>query len=152
MKNTIIWVMLALLSGVVLGKMTFNKYKKVDTINVMKDDNEVYMLKYATYDNEDDMYDNMTGIDRYIYIQDENKITVYISITKTKENAKKLQNVYLNKNINSTIVKVNIDNDEFIQNLTEYEKLLSASEDDKSLLIIENQILSCYEQVVVNNE
>ena len=152
MKNTIIWIMLALISGVVLGKMTFNKYKKVDSVSVMKDDSEVYMLKYATYSNEDEMYDNTVGIDRYIYIQDGNKITVYITITKTKENAEKMKKVYLNKNINSSIVKVNIDNTEFIQNLTEYEKLLSATDDDKSLLIIENQILSCYEQVVVEDE
>lgn len=152
MKNTIIWIMLALISGALLGKITFNKYKKVDSVNVMKDNNMVYMLKYASFANEDEMYDNTVGIDRYVYIQTDDKITVYISITKTKDNAEKMQKVYLNKNINTTIEKVNIDNTEFIQNLTEYEKLLSVAEDDKSLLIIENQILSCYEQVVVNNE
>ena len=152
MKNTIIWIMLALISGALLGKITFNKYKKVDSVNVMKDNNMVYMLKYASFANEDEMYDNTVGIDRYVYIQTDDKITVYISITKTKDNAEKMQKINLNKNINTTIEKVNIDNTEFIQNLTEYEKLLSVAEDDKSLLIIENQILSCYEQVVVNNE
>ena len=50
-----------------------------------------------------------------------------------------------------TITKVKIDNDEFIQNLNEYEKLLSATDDEASLLIIERQILSCYESVVQND-
>ena len=49
------------------------------------------------------------------------------------------------------IKKVKIDNDEFIQNLNEYEKLLSATDDEASLLIIERQILSCYESVVQND-
>ena len=39
----------------------------------------------------------------------------------------------------------------FIQNLNEYEKLLSATDDEASLLIIERQILSCYESVVQND-
>ena len=37
------------------------------------------------------------------------------------------------------------------QNLNEYEKLLSATDDEASLLIIERQILSCYESVVQND-
>ena len=43
-------------------------------------------------------------------------------------------------------------NEEFIENLNEYEKLLKATDDYKSLLIIENQILSCYMNLVVDNE
>lgn len=152
MKNTILWIFFAIISGVLLGKLTFDKYQKVDVQNVMKNDNEIYMLKYGVYSNEDEMYDDITGVDRYIYIQNGKDITAYVAITKTKQMAEKIKNIYQNKNFNVTIEKVIIDNNEFIQNLTEYEKLLVATEDEKSLLIIENQILSCYEQVVVDNE
>ena len=48
------------------------------------------------------------------------------------------------------MVKEKNDNEEFIQNLNEDEKLVSASLDEKSLLIIEKQILSCYEELMVN--
>ena len=63
----------------------------------------------------------------------------------------KLKKIYDAKKIKTTIAKVKIDNDEFIQNLNEYEKLLSATDDEASLLIIERQILSCYESVVQND-
>lgn len=151
MKKTIIWVLFALLSGALLGKITFDRYEKIDTKNVISYNNYVYMLKYGSYKTVDDMTSNITNIDRYIYITDENKTTAYISISKTKENLNKIKKIYDAKKIKTTIAKVKIDNDEFIQNLNEYEKLLSATDDEASLLIIEKQILSCYESVVQND-
>lgn len=109
------------------------------------------MLKYGSYKTVDDMTNKITNIDRYVYITDENKTTAYISISKTKENLNKIKKIYDAKKIKTTIAKVKIDNDEFIQNLNEYEKLLSATDDEASLLIIERQILSCYESVVQND-
>ena len=35
MKKTIIWVLFALLSGALLGKITFDRYEKIDTKNVI---------------------------------------------------------------------------------------------------------------------
>ena len=84
MKKTIIWVLFALLSGALLGKITFDRYEKIDTKNVISYNNYVYMLKYGSYKTVDDMTSNITNIDRYIYITDENKTTAYISISKTK--------------------------------------------------------------------
>ena len=110
------------------------------------------MLKYGTYKSFEDMKDKVTDIDRYIYIEKDNKFTAYTSISKTEENIKKIKKIYDDKNINLKIVKVNIENEEFIQNLNEYEKLLSATEEEKSLLIIEKQILSSYESMVMANE
>ena len=150
MKKTIIWVLLALISGALLGKFTFDSYENIDTKNVISYDNYVYMLKYGKYDNFDEMKDKVIDVDRYIYIENDDKVTAYVAIAKTKENINKIKNIYANKNINLEIVKEKIDNEEFIQNLNEYEKLLSASLDEKSLLIIEKQILSCYEELMVN--
>ena len=150
MKKTIIWILLALISGALLGKFTFDRYENIDTKNVISYDNYVYMLKYGKYDNFDEMKDKVIDVDRYIYIENDDKVTAYVAIAKTKENINKIKNIYANKNINLEIVKEKIDNEEFIQNLNEYEKLLSASLDEKSLLIIEKQILSCYEELMVN--
>lgn len=152
MKKTIIWIVIAIVSGALLGKFTFDKYENIDTLNVISYDNYVYMLKYGTYETLDDMSNSVIDIDRYIYIEKDNKVTAYTGIAKTKDSITKIKNIYDEKNINTNIVKIKIDNEEFIQNLNEYEKLLEVAEDEKSLLIIENQILSCYESVVVNNE
>lgn len=152
MKKTFIWVLIALLSGALLGKFTFDRYKNIDTMNVISYDKEIYMLKYGTYDSLDEMSNKITNVDRYIYIEKDNKVTAYVGIAKNLENANKIKDIYSAKNIKVTVVKETIDNEEFIQNLNEYEKLLEASDDEKSLLIIEKQILSCYEEVVVNDK
>ena len=152
MKKTLFWVFMALISGAFLGKVTFDKYENLDIQNVISLNNKIYMLKYGTYANLDEMQDDVTGVDRYIYIQDGDRISAYVAISTTKKNINVIKDIYLSKNLKLTIEKVTINNDEFVQNLNEYEKLLEATEDEKSLLIIENQILSCYEKVVVNNE
>lgn len=152
MKKTFLWIFIALISGAILGKLTFDKYENLDVKPVISLDKNVYMLKYGTYSNLDEMQDDVTTIDRYVYIEDNNEVKAYVAICTTKKNIDKIKDIYSNKNINLTTEKVNIDNSEFIQNLNEYEKLLDATDDEKSLLMIQNQILSSYEKMVVNNE
>ena len=144
--------MLALSSGALLGKYTFDKYENVEVQNVININDGVYMLKYGTYDDVDEMFERVTDVERYVYIQGEDKVRAYVGIFASKKNAAKVKKIYDDKKIKTSIEKVNIYNDEFIQNLNEYEKLLSAADDENSLLIIEKQILSCYEELVVEDE
>ncbi len=135
-----------------MGKLTFDRYENLQVQPVINLNDNIYMLKYGTYANLDDMYNDVTSVDRYVYIEENNQVTAYVGAATTKKNANKIKDIYNNKNVNLTLEKVTINNDEFIQNLNEYEKLLEATNDEKSLLIIENQILSCYEKTVVNDE
>ena len=152
MKKTILWIIFAVVSGVVLGRITFEKYDSLKVEEVISFNKNTYMLRYKTYDNINEMEKDIHDIDRYIYIEDDKKVIVYVAITSNKDNIKKIRKLYSDKGIKTSIEKVEIDNDEFMQNLNEYEKLLTAAESESSILTIENQILSCYEQLVVNNE
>ena len=152
MKKTLFWVFLALISGSLLGKFTFDTYENIEVSKVINIDDNVYMLKYGIYKNVDEMFEQIIDIDRYIYTEEENKVTAYIAISTTKENINKIKTIYDEKGIITSIEKIKISNDEFIQNLNEYEKLLSATEDEQSLLIIQKQILSCYEELVITYE
>lgn len=152
MKKTLIWVLVAIISGIALGRITFDKYQDIQVEKVISYNDKMYALYYGVYDSVEDMNKDMSSIERYIYINVNNKVYSYIAITEKKENIKKIKKIYDSKNIKTSIVKINIDNDEFIQNINEYEKLLDATEEESSLLIIENQILSCYEKLVVKDE
>lgn len=143
---------MALVSGTFLGKTTFDRYKKVDSINVISNNTNVYALRYGKYANLDEMQDDVTHVDRYIYIESKDDVSAYVALATTRDSINKIKKVYKDKNLNLTVSKVNIENEEFIENLNEYEKLLKATDDYKSLLIIENQILSCYMNLVVDNE
>ena len=152
MKKTLIWILLAGISGIILGRLTFNKYENLTVENTIKLDDGVYMLKYGIYDSFDLMINDMSSIERFVYIKENEKYKVYIAISKSMDNINKIKKIYDNKNYNLEIEQVNIDNNEFILNLDEYEKLLDACEDEKSILIVVNQILSCYEKLVSNDE
>ena len=152
MKKTLIWILLAGISGIILGRLTFDKYENLTVENTIKLDNGVYMLKYGIYDSFDLMINDMSSIERFVYIKENEKYKVYIAISKSMDNINKIKKIYDNKNNNLEIEQVNIDNNEFILNLDEYEKLLDACEDEKSILIVVNQILSCYEKLVSNDE
>lgn len=152
MKKTIILIIIAISSGLLLGKYTFDRYYEFNAQEVFNYENNVYMVKYGTYNSYDEMINNTIDLNRYVFVNDNNLYTVYISITKTLGNAKKILTIYNKKYNDLEIEKVPISNDEFIQNLTEYEKLLGASFDEKNLAIVQNQILSSYEKLVNNYE
>lgn len=152
MKKMILWIFLAVASGGLLGKFTFDKYENFEIENTFKINTEVYALFYGSFNSEEEMKNKTTNLERYIFLSNDNIFDVYIALSVKEDNINKVKQLYDKKNIKSNIVKININHDEFIQNITEYEKLLSATEDEKSLFIIENQILSCYEDLVVNYE
>ena len=152
MKKTILWILLAGISGIILGRLTFNKYENLTVENTINLDDGVYMLKYGIYDSFDLMINDMSSIERFVYIKENEKYKAYIAISKSMDNINKIKKIYDNKNNNLEIVQVKIDKNEFILNLDEYEKLLDACEDEKSILIVVNQILSCYEKLVSNDE
>lgn len=152
MKKTIIWVIFALISGAILGRLTFNKYENLNVTNVVRLDDSVYMIKYGSYNNYDDMLSSMSSFERYVYVKNNDIYNSYIAISKSSSNINKIFNIYKDNYPNIKIEMVNIQNNEFIQNLDEYEKLLDATSDSNSLLIIENQILSCYEKMVDQDE
>lgn len=149
MKKIVLCSILAIISGGILGKITFDRYDKLNVNPVIKLDKNVYMLKYDTYKNKEDMLNNTSNLERYIYIEKDNKFYVYVAVAKTMDSINKLKNIYSD---NLKVEKVNIKNDGFIQNLDEYEKLLKSTNDIDSLKVIESEILSCYEKWVVYNE
>lgn len=151
-KKILIWIILAIILGYFLAKFTFKKYDDLNIKNMIKIDNSIYALKCGIYSNIDEMKSNLSSFGRYIYIKKNDKYNAYIAIAKTKKSCNKFLEIYKDDFKNLNVEKINIDNDEFIQNINEYEKLLNESNDKDALITIENQILSCYEKLVVKLE
>ena len=152
MKKKILSILFAIIFGLLIGKSIINKYDNNSLVVAKTFDNEVYAILYGTFNSLKEVDQNTKELDKYIYIEEGNVYYVYLAITKTKENAIKFKKIYKDLNAKVSIVKINIDNNEFILNLEEYEKLLNETTDKNSLVIIENQILACYLDSVVNND
>ena len=63
----------------------------------------------------------------------------------------KIKKIYDNKNIDTYIRKRNIKNEEFYNNLEQYDILLSGALKDKDVLSINKVILSSYEEMVLKS-
>ena len=152
MKKKVLSILFAIIFGLLIGKGIINKYDNNAIVAAKTFDNEVYAILYDSYNSLKEVDENTRELDKYIYIEEGNLYYVYLALTKTKENAVKFKNTYKDLNNKVSIVKINIDNNEFILNLEEYEKLLNETTDKNSLIIIENQILACYLDTVVNDD
>lgn len=152
MKKKVLSILFALIFGLLIGKTIIDKYDNNTVVAAKTFNSEVYAIYYGSYNSLKEVDSNVEELDKYIYIEEGNIYYVYLAITKTRQNAIKFKDIYKDLKNKVSIVKINIDNNEFILNLEEYEKLLNETTDKNSLIIIENQILACYLDTVVNDD
>ena len=150
-KTTILYILGAILIGVFIGKYVYNGYQN-ETKEAFKDMNEnIYLLQYGVYSSNDSMVENTKNLKNYFYYIENNKYHVIIGVTMDKDLKDKIKKA--NSIDNSIYIKkVSINNDEFIESLKQYDNLIKNTEDKTTILTAEKQILSKYEELIINNE
>lgn len=150
-KTTILYILGAILIGVFIGKYVYNGYQN-ETKEAFKDMNEnIYLLQYGVYSSNDSMVENTKNLKDYFYYIENNKYHVIIGVTMDKDLKDKIKNANSIDN-DIYIKKVSINNDEFIESLKQYDNLIKNTEDKTTILTAEKQILSKYEELIINNE
>lgn len=150
-KTTILYILGAILIGVFIGKYVYNGYQN-ETKEAFKDMNEnIYLLQYGVYSSNDSMVENTKNLKNYFYYIENNKYHVIIGVTMDKDLKDKIKKANSIDN-NIYIKKVSINNDEFIESLKQYDNLIKNTEDKTTILTAEKQILSKYEELIINNE
>ena len=151
MKNTIKYTIIAIIIGIVLGRYTFNEYKET-TISTMKNtDQYVYLMQYGVYKEEKNMIENTKKLKNYLYFLDNDGYHVLIGITKNKKNKQKIVESY-EILTNIYMKKVKIDNEEFLELLNQYDSLIEQTNDKEIINNAQKQILSKYEELILNSE
>ena len=150
-KTTILYILGAISIGVFIGKYVYNGYQN-ETKEAFKDMNEnIYLLQYGVYSSNDSMVENTKNLKNYFYYIENNKYHVIIGVTMDKDLKDKIKKANSIDN-NIYIKKVSINNDEFIESLKQYDNLIKNTEDKTTILTAEKQILSKYEELIINNE
>lgn len=150
-KTTILYILGAILIGVFIGKYVYNGYQN-ETKEAFKDMNEnIYLLQYGVYSSNDSMVENTKNLKNYFYYIENNKYHVIIGVTMDKDLKDKIKKANSIDN-DIYIKKVSINNDEFIESLKQYDNLIKNTEDKTTILTAEKQILSKYEELIINNE
>ncbi len=151
MKKYFWSIFLSLIVGIYLGKFTLSQYDDFNIFPVNLTYDTVYFLQQGVYSSEDIMKNNMSSFDYYIYNLEDDGYHTYVGITKSKENALKIKEFFKEKGYDIYVKENNIKNNSFISVLNQYDILLSSA-DNSNIDSICNQILSSYEELVINED
>ena len=142
MKKFLVTILVALIIGAGLGVYSYTKFKEEDILPVAKSEKDVYAFQVGVFDN----YTNAEQLaSKYggIVILDNNKYRVYLAIVSNTLNL--IKKYYDEKGIAYYIRNIEVNND-FFNELTDYEAVLSATNKDNYDEIIKN-ILKEYERL-----
>ena len=148
LKKFLMGVVIAIVLGLVGGNILYKQYEKAQNINV---DYNSYLLQLGIYDSYEEALKKVPKIGNYAIVESDNKYYVYLGISTKKDNAKKVANVFLDEDIDVAIKKTVIDNVEFMSNLEQYDVLLDNANSKEDIMSINEDILSSYEEMVLDN-
>jgi len=150
MKKLLITLIASGLISFLFGNYIFKTYKSnlEDAIKSVSSIYEkVYMLQYGSYKDKSKATSN--NLSNYILEVEEGFYKVYVGITLSEENAKKIKEIYKNLGNDIYIKEKYISNIELYQTLSTYEEKMSLGTKDE-ILDIQNKIITSYKEVMEN--
>lgn len=150
MKKYILSFLIALVIGFLLCKFFLTQYNDYTKISVSNIGDTLYFIQYGVYSSLESMEENTINLQNYVYNIDEDKYYVYIGITKESENKDKIVNYYKNLGYDVLVKEYQIKNEEFVNQLMDYDNILKETTDETAIASIINQVLIKYEEVAIN--
>ena len=152
MKKYILLTILAISIGFFMGKLFLEQYDNYEGIKLTSSNGEIlYFIKYGEYNSADEMEQGTLNLENYIYNVINNRYYVYVGITNDKDNLVKLHDYFSKKGFNVLTEEFLITNKKFLEVLKNYDDIIKTTDDEVVLSSICSQVLSKYEEIVVND-
>ena len=97
------------------------------------------------------MASSFENYDKFLYIEKDDGIHLYVGITKDKEIASRIKDYYEKKGYSIYIKESILDNQSFLSILGEYDKIIGIT-GDNDLKGIEEIVISNYKEMVLESE
>lgn len=149
MKKTLIIGFLFAVIGSLLGIKIY-KYNYNSLNEVASSNNNYYFLQEGVYEQKDNLNNALKKLDQKIVTYKNNKYYVYVGITKNKNTVSKLKKIYQKKGLNLTEKVQTINNEEFLNNVLQFDSLIASSSTEDEILTIEEVILANYDEIIQN--
>lgn len=143
-------IALSIVIGLFFGKIFFDNYKS-SSLTVFDEKDKVYMLQIGVYSSEEKMASSFENYDKFLYIEKDDGIHLYVGITKDKEIASRIKDYYEKKGYSIYIKESILDNQSFLSILGEYDKIIGIT-GDNDLNGIEEIVISNYKEMVLESE
>ena len=152
MKKYIYSSILAVIIGLAFGKFMLSQYKNPNSIiPVISSSFKVYFLELGSYKTEEAMKENTFGFPYYIKTLKDGSYYVKKGIKGNEENLNKIKGYYEEKGYIISVREFKVENDDFLTVLDQYDRLLLESDDLGIIDGVCSQILTKYEELVLNN-
>ncbi len=147
MKKTFLLGGIFIALGVTLGVFLNSKYQD-KIIPTFSEGKTYYFLQEGIYSSKEIMTENTKDLDVKLINEENGKYYVYLGITRDIENAKKIKKLYSNKGYQLYMKEVTLSNEEFYNNVTQFDLLIKNTEKDSEILTIEEVVLANYEEII----
>ncbi len=152
MKKYVISILFGLAVGFFLGKTLLEEYHNYHGIKqVALDGVNAYFIKYGEYASLEELEKNTLALANYIYTEKDGKYSAYVGITTDNDNCQKLEAYFKTLGYQVTIEEYVLTNKDYVNYLTNADKLLSNTQDEAVIGEVCSQILSKYEELVIND-
>ena len=145
MKNKIFIGLLLMIMGFLLGNTLINYQKKL--LNSFHNIESFYVLQEGVYSNKDNIQKYTSQLSQKVIAEEKHKYVVYVGITKDKNIANKLKKIYEKNGYQIDIREKNIESEEFLANVTQFDLLIKAATTEDEILTIEEVVLANYEEI-----
>jgi len=147
MKKKIFYSIIILITGIIVGR---NIYLS-KTTQTFSNKDIYYFIQEGVYSLKNIMEENIKNMDLKVVDEIDNKYYVYLGITKDENIAKKLKEIYESLGYQIYIKELSLSNEEFNNNVTQFDLLINASTSTKEILTIEKVVLANYEEIIKKN-
>ena len=149
MKRILILSSIFVVLGFAVGNIIFSN--RVELVRNIKNNNNYYFLEEGVYSSKEMLNTNVSKVAQKVISKINNNYYVYIGITKNKDIALKIKELYEERGYKINIKEKKLNNEEFSTNLNQFDILLNEATTFEEINTIERIILSNYEDLINNN-
>lgn len=128
--------------------MLLNSTYKEKLVNTFSEGKTYYFIQEGVYSSKEIMTENTKDIQVKTVDTLNNKQYVYLGITRDNNNAKKIKDIYEKKGYQIYIKEQNLSNEEFYNNVTQFDILVNSTDKESEILTIEEVVLANYEELI----
>ena len=141
-------MVVAIFLGAVLGNFLFEQYKLEDK-SVVREVNSIYFIMEGSYVTLEQASEATKDIEVKLITKEDANYVVYLAITKSNDNLEKLEKIYEDLKLNTTIKKMSIDNEEFLATLEQMDLLIDKTTSQDEILAVNEVVLANYQEFVL---
>ena len=149
MKKKIFYSLILLVSGIIIGRKIYLATENIDI--KINSPSTFYFLQEGVYSSKQILEENVKSMNMKVVDTKDNKYYVYLGITKDAAIAKRLKMIYEEEGYQIYIKEVSIANEEFLNNVIQFDLLINNTNNIEEILTIEEVVLANYEEIVQKN-